>query len=157
MARRPKIKNYSGRNFNRRRTADCLTRSKRSSLMSKIRSRNTAFEEDFKRELKKLLKGSFDSYCSDIKGKPDFAFRKQKVCLFLDSDFWHGWQYPRWRHLLKDDFWRNKIERNRFRDRSVTRYLRSKGWKVVRIWEHALKCDSTRCVDEIRRVLQGTR
>jgi DNA mismatch endonuclease (patch repair protein) len=62
-----------------------------------------------------------------------------KVCIFLDSDFWHGWQYPRWKHLLKSDFWRQKIERNRERDRQVSRKLRQQKWRVVRVWEHNLR------------------
>lgn len=32
-----------------------------------------------------------------------------------------------------------KIARNTARDRAVTRELEACGWKVLRIWEHALK------------------
>ena len=35
-------------------------------------------------------------------------------------------------------FWAAKLARNQARDRLVSRTLRSEGWKVVRIWEHAL-------------------
>jgi hypothetical protein len=66
------------------------------------------------------------------------VFRHARVCVFLDSDFWHGWQYPRWKHLLKTEFWRTKIQRNRARDKQVTRKLRREGWTVLRFWEHNL-------------------
>jgi DNA mismatch endonuclease (patch repair protein) len=75
----------------------------------------------------------------DVLGKPDIVFRQARVCVFLDSDFWHGWQYPRWKHLLRTEFWRTKIQRNRERDEKVTRKLRRKGWTVLRFWEHNLR------------------
>ena len=33
---------------------------------------------------------------------------------------------------------RSQIARNQARDRLVTRQLRAKGWRVLRIWGHAL-------------------
>ncbi|KJJ84483.1 DNA mismatch endonuclease Vsr [Candidatus Omnitrophus magneticus] len=136
---RKKIKNYLGRNLNRERSVDRLSGKARSELMSRIRSKNTLFERDFIKALKKRTALRFSINVASIKGKPDIVFRKQKVCVFLDSDFWHGWQYPRWKRLLKDDFWRDKIERNRNRDRRNTGYLRRERWIVVRIWEHNIK------------------
>ena len=78
--------------------------------MSKIRSKETKFEREFILRLKKSTRKKFKVNVTSIKGKPDIVFEKHKVCVFLDSDFWHGWQYPRWKHLLKDDFWREKIK-----------------------------------------------
>lgn len=132
------IRNYAGRNFRKRRRKESLTVQKRSALMSRIRSRGTAFERLFFSSLK-AHRLPFRSHPTNIFGKPDLILLNAKVCVFLDSDFWHGWQYPRWRHLLKNNFWREKIERNRARDKKVTRALCNKGWKVVRIWEHELK------------------
>lgn len=134
-----RIKNYSGRNFKKSRGVDKISKDKRSKLMSGIRSKNTKFEEDFIRNLKKITKKKFLTNVSSVRGKPDIVFLKEKICVFLDSDFWHGWQYPRWKHLLKDDFWRTKIEKNRRRDRAVTTSLRRKGWQVTRIWGHNIK------------------
>ena len=136
-----KIKNKLGINFNRERQKDKTTTDKRSSVMSKIRSRGTKFETDFIDELSRMVKEKFETHVKDIRGKPDIVFRGKKVCVFLDSNFWHGWQYPRWKHLLKNDFWRNKIEKNRLRDRNTTQYLRREGWAVIRIWEHSIKND----------------
>lgn len=150
-----KIKNYSGRNFKKKRETDKITKKERSSLMSKIRSRNTKFEENFIRELRRKIKVKFKRNCQLIKGKPDIVFNKQEVCVFLDSDFWHGWQYPRWKHLLKNDFWRRKIERNRYRDKNITVYLRKCGWKVVRVWEHLIKNDKKLQIKRILKVLQS--
>jgi DNA mismatch endonuclease, patch repair protein len=73
--------------------------------------------------------------------------------VFLDSDFWHGWQYPRWKHLLKNDFWRNKIEANRARDKKNTALLRRNGWTVLRIWEHNIKKDMNKSIGKVLELL----
>src|SRR3990167_10024213 len=136
-----RIKNYLGRNFKKERTADRQSPQSRSSQMSRIHSKNTKLEEAFIAELNLRLPKKFITHVSSIKGKPDIVFEKEKVCIFLDSDFWHGWQYPRWEHLLKNDFWKKKIENNRARDRKNTAYLRNNDWKVVRVWGHEIKKD----------------
>lgn len=73
-----------------------------------------------------------------LQGRPDFVFVSERLTIFVDGCFWHGcpncYRAPRHnRH-----FWAEKVRRNRARDRSVARRLRSRGWKVCRIWEHAL-------------------
>lgn len=151
-----RIKNYAGRNFRKQRENDKITKKKRSSLMSKIRSKNTKFEDDFISLLRKFTRKKFKTHVTNIKGKPDIVFDKSKVCIFLDSDFWHGWQYPRWKHLLKNDFWRDKIERNRARDKKTTFFLKRQGWRVIRIWEHQMKSNTNQCVIKIVDRLNST-
>jgi len=148
-----RIKSYLGRNFKKKREDDKISKGKRSSLMSKIRSKDTKFEKDFISSLKKATRKKFRTHIIDIKGKPDVVFYRNKVCIFLDSDFWHGWQYPRWRHLLKNDFWREKIEQNRTRDKKTTVFLKRRGWKVLRFWEHQIKVDTEQCLMRVRSKL----
>lgn len=145
-----KIKNYSGRNFKKRRARDKISKEKRSAVMSRVRSKNTGLEKEFIKLLRQEIPTKFSVFRSDIFGKPDVVFSDNFFCVFIDSDFWHGWQYPRWKHLLKNDFWRQKIERNRKRDRKVTSYLRKNGWVVVRIWEHMIKNDLRSVVSNIK-------
>jgi DNA mismatch endonuclease (patch repair protein) len=152
---RKKINNYLGRNFKKKRTADKISKERRSAVMSKIRSRETKFEEDFIQALKRATKMKFEKNVHVIKGKPDIVFKKAKICVFLDSDFWHGWQYPRWKHLLKNDFWRDKIENNRNRDKKTTTYLRRKGWTVIRIWEHSIRMNNSTQIDKILRLFNN--
>lgn len=73
-----------------------------------------------------------------LAGKPDFVFPRQRVVVFVDGCFWHG--CPRHGALPQSHrgYWQAKIARNRTRDREVTRLLKAKGWRVLRIWEHAL-------------------
>ena len=121
--------------------------------MGRIRSSGSKMETQFVAILQSLCRQPFSVNDPTVFGKPDVAFCKMKVCIFLDSDFWHGWQYPRWRHLLKSDFWRQKIERNRERDRQVSRKLRQQGWRVVRVWEHNLRNDLESTVTHIAESL----
>ncbi len=151
--RRRKIKNYAGRDYKKERVPDKQSPLSRSAQMSKIRSKDTKFEEDFINTLKGIYDKNFLTHVRSVKGNPDIVFSEKKLCLFLDSDFWHGWQYPRWKHLLKDDFWRSKIENNRQRDVKVTRFLRKSGWRVIRVWEHQLK-DKDAVLAKIRQSLQ---
>ncbi len=146
-----KTKNYLNRNFKKGRSDDLLPIKKRSELMSKIRSRDTKFEREFIVSLRKATRKKFQTNVASIKGKPDIVFQKDKVCVFLDSDFWHGWYYPRWKHLLKNDFWREKIENNRRRDRKIKAYLRKNSWTVLRFWEHAIHKDSDETVRTIKK------
>ena len=121
--------------------------------MSKIRSSNTQVEKNFISELRKITGKKFRINARDLRGKPDIVFQKEKVCIFLDSDFWHGWQYPRWKKILKNDFWKKKIENNRARDRKNTAYLRKNDWKVVGIWGHEIKKDIGTAVSFIVEII----
>lgn len=73
-----------------------------------------------------------------IPGRPDFVFRRARLAIFVDGCFWHGCR----RHcrMPQDNraYWRAKISRNIAHDRKITRLLRAAGWKVLRIWGHAL-------------------
>lgn len=141
-----KANNYLNRDFKKRRSKDKISKIERSILMSKIRSKNTNFERSFIILLKKATRKKFETNVTTIKGKPDIVFYKQRLCIFLDSDFWHGWQYPRWKHLLKNDFWRKKLENNRRRDRITTSYLRKNKWIVLRFWEHNINRDLSKII-----------
>jgi DNA mismatch endonuclease (patch repair protein) len=147
-----KRRNYLSRDFSKVRTKDAISKKKRSELMSRIHSKGTRFEQEFLESLRKITKKKFQTNVTSIKGKPDIVFNKEKVCIFLDSDFWHGWYYPRWKHLLKNDFWREKIENNRNRDKRTTAYLRKNGWIVLRIWGHQIK---TRNQEVITRITEN--
>ena len=144
-----RTRNNLNRDFSKERNSDKLTVGERSKRMSLIRSRSTKFEQDFIATIEKQTRKTFTNNDKNVLGKPDIIFKKYKVCVFLDSNFWHGWQYPRWKHLLKNDFWREKIERNRKRDKKVTRKLYAEGWVVLRFWEHQLKKDQSICVKKI--------
>ena len=117
---------------------DIFSRRKRSAVMAAIRGR-----ENRSTELKLIaimrehgVTGWRRGFV--LMGKPDFVFPKQRLAVFVDGCFWHG--CPKHGTLPKTNavFWSAKIAYNRARDRRVTRTLKGLGWKVIRIWEHAL-------------------
>ncbi len=93
---------------------------------------------------------------SQLPGKPDFVFTLQRLAVFVDGCFWHG--CPRHGSLPQGRrrYWEEKISRNRRRDREVKRLLQAKGWRVLRVWEHALnKKNEARIAARLRRALAG--
>jgi DNA mismatch endonuclease (patch repair protein) len=90
-----------------------------------------------------------------LPGKPDFAFPKHKVAVFVDGCFWHGCPKCYTRPKTNRAFWDKKREDNMARDRRVTRQLRGRGWKVIRIWQHSLKKSPNACLNRLRRALES--
>jgi G:T-mismatch repair DNA endonuclease (very short patch repair protein) len=70
--------------------------------------------------------------------RPDFVFLKSRMAIFVDGCFWHGCPKHATKPRNNAAFWKKKLAGNKTRDRMVNRALRRAGWKVVRIWEHAL-------------------
>ncbi|WP_255398242.1 very short patch repair endonuclease [Mycobacterium sp. E2238] len=68
--------------------------------------------------------------------RPDVAFTKVRVAVFIDGCFWHMCPTHGEIPATNVGFWRHKLEGNASRDREQTRLLTDAGWTVVRIWEH---------------------
>jgi DNA mismatch endonuclease (patch repair protein) len=106
--------------------------------MSRIRSKHTRFEKKFHSALISKDVDHIEWNPSEVFGKPDFVHRESKTAIFLDSCFWHGCPHHLRMPKSNTEYWQKKIERNRKRDRLVTRTLKKEGWCVMRIWEHSL-------------------
>jgi DNA mismatch endonuclease (patch repair protein) len=122
--------------------ADTFTPQMRSACMSRIRSEgNLTTEIRFVRLLRRYHITGWRRGC-DLFGKPDFVFRKRRLVIFIDGDFWHG--NPKKKRLPKSncDYWVKKIGSNKRRDRLVNRRLRKAGWTVLRLWESDLLHDA---------------
>ncbi len=129
---------------------DNLSKSDRKKCMSSIRSKNTNIEKQiFSLLSKRGIK--YKKYYKII-GKPDVTFPELKVAVFLDSDFWHGWNFPRWKNRLPKTYWRDKIELNRVRDRGNFLKLKRKGWRVLRLWGHEIEDNPDDCVRKILKM-----
>jgi DNA mismatch endonuclease (patch repair protein) len=130
---------------------DIISPELRSAVMSRIRGKDTTPE----RYLASLLRAAglrFKRHDKTLPGCPDFVFNNQRLALFVDGDFWHGWRFPIWRHRMPD-FWRAKIAGNRARDRKTRRRLTRLGWRALRVWEHQIESHATACVARIARAL----
>jgi DNA mismatch endonuclease (patch repair protein) len=118
---------------------DVFTKQKRSAVMSLIRSRGNRDTE--LRLITVMRAHRITGWRRNwpVFGKPDFVFPKLKLAVFVDGCFWHGCPLHATSPKTNAAFWRKKIAANRTRDRLVTRTLRTRGWRVLRLWEHELK------------------
>ena len=84
-------------------------------------------------------------------GKPDLTFKKYKVAVFVDSEFFHGKDWETEKHRIKSnqEFWHKKIERNIERDKEVNHYLLSNNWFVFRFWSKEIKNNLDKCLEII--------
>ena len=75
-----------------------------------------------------------------IFGKPDFSFKKYKVAVFVDGEFWHGKDWEQRKAEIKGnrEFWIAKIERNIRRDIEVTDRLKLRAGKSFDFGERML-------------------
>lgn len=132
---------------------DTVSKKKRSEIMSRIKSKNTKLETDFRKELwrrgiryRKSPKKYF--------GRPDIVVKKNKTVIFVDSCFWHGCK-PHCRiPQANKKYWVAKIKRNVERDRKVTKHYQKIGWKVVRVWEHEIHKSLAKTVNNVLKNLE---
>jgi DNA mismatch endonuclease (patch repair protein) len=116
---------------------DIFSKKKRSEIMSKVRSKDSKIEIEFR---KRLWKAGFRYRKNSTKyfGKPDIVLPKYKTVIFIDSCFWHGCKKHGSMPQTRKKFWATKIERNKQRDKEVNKYYRKSDWKIFRAWEHDL-------------------
>ena len=107
--------------------------------MSGIRGRDTKPELLLRKGLH-AMGFRYKLHDKSLPGKPDLVFPRYRAVILANGCFWHGHDC----HLFKwpksrEEFWRDKISANRERDRRVARSLMDQGWRVLRVWECALK------------------
>jgi DNA mismatch endonuclease (patch repair protein) len=131
--------------------ADVFTKVQRSEIMSRIRGHGNK-----KTELALIAifrKNGISGWRRrfNLFGKPDFVFPQHRLAVFVDGCFWHvcpnHGQIPR----NSRPFWIRKLSANQARDKKVNRFLRKKGWRVVRIWEHELASSNSVCLRRLQR------
>jgi DNA mismatch endonuclease, patch repair protein len=132
--------------------------------MSAIRSTENAVELALRRAVH-ARRLRYRKYRSDLPGKPDMVFPRDRVVVFVDGDYWHC------RTLVEQgsqaleatlrtptrDYWRDKFHRRVTRDREVTAALRAAGWEVLRFWESDVKQDVEGVAERIAQVVRARR
>ncbi|MEC7755688.1 MAG: very short patch repair endonuclease [Bacteroidota bacterium] len=126
------------------------TTKQRSAMMSKIKAENTKPELMFRKALW-ACGVRYRVHSKTIPGKPDISNQKLKFAVFIDGEFWHGYNWEEKKRSIKSNraFWIPKIERNMQRDREINYILAKGGLKVFRFWEHEVKKELGRCVNEV--------
>jgi len=120
--------------------ADCHDKKTRSYNMSQIRSKDTKPELLVR---KYLFAHGFRYRLHDKKlpGKPDIVLPKYKTVIFVNGCFWHGHENCKYFVIPKTrtDWWVNKINTNKLKDKRNIRQLKISKWKVIHIFECKLK------------------
>jgi DNA mismatch endonuclease, patch repair protein len=134
--------------------ADPLTPSKRSALMARVKTRDTAPELELRRALWAAGVRGWRLHPRRIPGRPDLAWLGRRIAVFVDGAFWHG--HPDYYWGQSGKFWDEKIDRNRSRDEKVTRELVEAGWTVLRIWDFEVERYAASCVELVRAALASS-
>jgi DNA mismatch endonuclease (patch repair protein) len=132
---------------------DVMTPEQRSRNMAAIRSRgNRTTEKALRFRLVQSGIGDWKLH-GDLPGRPDFVFGGHRLLVFVDGCYWHGCPRCYRPPQSHPDFWAEKVEYNRTRDKKTRSALRRRGWKVIRIWEHEIKEAPTLVIERIREAL----
>jgi DNA mismatch endonuclease (patch repair protein) len=135
--------------------ADVFSKSKRSEVMSRIRGHGNKDTEVALAKIFRRHRITGWRRNKRIFGKPDFVFVKLNLAVFVDGCFWHGCLKHSRPPQSNRGYWQKKMFRNTSRDRSVSRTLRKRGWRILRIWEHELaRKNETRLLRRIQRALR---
>lgn len=138
--------------------ADIVSPNTRSRMMSGIGGKNTKPEITVRKAL--FRRGfRYALHRKDLPGKPDLVLPKYRTVIFVNGCFWHVhrcrlFKWPR----SNTEFWREKLGKNVKRDQRNYRLLRQQGWKVLIIWECAIKGktveDVDNCIDAVTKWLK---
>lgn len=119
---------------------DVFSVSKRSEVMSRIRSKDTK-PELIVRHLLFSAGLRYRLYVRTLPGRPDIVLPKWRMAVFVNGCFWHS--HVGCRFAAKPgghaDYWSAKLERNRERDRKSHAELLAQGWRVLVVWERACR------------------
>lgn len=119
------------------------------------KSKNTGPELLLRKSLWKAGVRGYRVNWGKLPGKPDLAFIRKRVAIFINGCFWHRCPYCRLKLPKHNrDFWVDKFARNQERDRQRTEALQKLGWTVMVIWECRLKKDVNSQVITVREMLK---
>ncbi len=123
--------------------------------MSKIRSRNSKPELILRRALwSKNIR--FRLHDKSLPGTPDIVIKKYKLAIFVDGEFWHGFDWKNKLETIKSNrlFWIPKIERNMQKDIRVNKALRDMDYVVFRFWTQDILKNLPRVLNQIELFLE---
>jgi DNA mismatch endonuclease (patch repair protein) len=121
--------------------------------MAAIRSRDTRPELELRCALRERHLTGYRCHPKGLPGKPDIAFTRWRLAVFVDGCFWHG--HPD--HFTPgtlSSYWDEKIRRTQKRDRDQEAALRSAGWEVLRFWDFEVKDGAAACAERVGAVLE---
>ena len=126
-----------------------------SKVMSANKGKDTKPELLLRKELWKNNIRGYRLHWKKAPGRPDIAFPKKKLAIFVNGCFWH--RCPHCNLSLPkshSEFWTEKFDKNIARDKKKIELLKNIGWKVLVIWECMIKNDILDSVNIIKKELE---
>ncbi len=128
---------------------DIVNKQTRSRMMSGVKGKNTRLELLVRGGLHKLGY-RFRLHDKTLPGKPDLVLPRYRAVVFVNGCFWHHhscklFKWP----STRQEFWRQKIEDNEKRDSRNLHLLKIDGWRVLIVWECAIRGRSAEVVNEV--------
>ncbi len=87
--------------------------------------------------------------------RPDVAFTRYRLAVFLDGCFWHGCPEHGRPPKTNNSYWLPKLAKNARRDGEQTRILTDAGWTVIRVWEHVYLDDAVSIICSALRAVNA--
>lgn len=131
---------------------DFLSKETRSRVMGRIRSKDTGPELALRQALWAAGVRGWRVHVVGLPGKPDIAFTRWRVAVFVDGCFWHG-HSDYFTPGKSGAYWDAKIARTQERDRLANKALAEAGWRVLRLWDFEIEADVGVCVERVLRLL----
>lgn len=125
--------------------------------MRRVKSSNTTPERALRKQLWSAGMRGWRLPPKHIPGKPDIAFTRAKLAIFIDGCFWHGCSTCYRRPKSHQTYWDTKLKRNMARDSQNTKDLRRAGWTVLRLWEHQVAKSIDNCTAKTAKALKRIR
>jgi len=118
---------------------DVHTPEQRARNMRAVRSRNTS-PEILVRKILFAAGFRFRLHVRSLPGVPDIVLPKHRAVVFVHGCFWHGhdcylFKTPK----TRTEFWMDKIAGNRQRDARHAEVLVADGWRLLTVWECAMR------------------
>lgn len=90
-----------------------------------------------------------------LPGSPDIAILKYHVAVFVDGEFWHGYDWENRKLRLKSnrEYWIEKIEENIARDQRNDQLLVQMGWVPLHFWEKEVLKKLDVCVTDVEETI----
>jgi DNA mismatch endonuclease, patch repair protein len=128
----------------------------KSAEMSRLGRRDTTPELAIRSELhRRGLRFRVDrAPVPGLRSRADIVFGPARVAVYVDGCFWHSCPEHATRPKANAEWWEQKLNRNRERDRKTNQVLAEHGWTVVRIWEHE---DPAAAADKVEKALKPRR
>ena len=124
--------------------------------MSAMPSKDTGAETALRRALHK--RGMrYRTHLKTLPGKPDLAFTRARIAVFVDGCFWHRCPDHGTAPKNNSKWWSDKLDANVARDRRNDEDLQKLGWISVHVWEHEDPAIAAGAINELWRTrLRGT-